>query len=522
MKDSIKYKIAVLIAVPVMYYFLVSGFRTSETNTTPQVIINNPKDFTNCIFNPEYQYVNDSRLYIENNLDKFWDELHFNAIQWYDFGGSEKYGMPGETLNANQIEDYKTVLRQVSNKPLKGFYEKCNFAVPMYGQRLVYEIQGTPDNNDLNYGFVYQTCMQNIYTTDQGRTVLHPRPGIDQPGYLCRNIYENFQHTDLFDFRQNDKGTWYIKPVMKIPTGIQTDLPVVTIQVISFDNDQVKSITISSDDFKDQNGNYNGEYKSEYLPLLDLLQIEGDNATDHLNQGRIDENWNWPTTCHVDFRVLWEGQVEVWFDKMVVDDQIANRLFNPDPGVNYNYYIEQQAREFTNYYSYYTFYTDEICISQIPCIKYVMKRMREVTPEYGTDTPKFCIALSNNLHVKGLRNDNLSYKYFFDSLDVERVQMDIYKFNSSIPNVFPVYDTRIPSGWLKTPIEYNTWLQNILGDRNLFEQYTDGSFVYQLNKIRTDSKQYSPNTLLILVPQLHSWLNSNICILHYLFCSFCN
>jgi hypothetical protein len=47
--------------------------------------------------------------------------------------------------------------------------------------------------------------------------------------------------------------------------------------------------------------------------------------------------------CYVDFKVYWPGQVEVWFDKMVVDDEIADGLFNENKFQNFDEKIFNMA-----------------------------------------------------------------------------------------------------------------------------------------------------------------------------------
>ena len=84
------------------------------------------------------------------------------------------------------------------------------------GQRLIYEVSGDENNRETNFGFCYEYCMPGTYTLDSEKTVLHTVPGINSPGYLCKDIYENLQHSDLFDSGHNDKVNWYIKPVMRI------------------------------------------------------------------------------------------------------------------------------------------------------------------------------------------------------------------------------------------------------------------------------------------------------------------
>lgn len=534
MKIKIIHQIIILIAIPAIYCLLgpalkfyssnVSVLQSKQNGKEPISLpdFKNNKDFTNSIFYEEYGMFADRRpLFPWNNLTLISDSLHFNAINWYNFWGDDVFGRRASLLNDEQIYTYDTVLQQISARHLKGFIEKCNFSYPMYGQRLVYEITPPPGNNSVNYGFCYNTT-RGGYTTDNGRTVLHEVPDKNDTGYICKDIYENFQHSDLFDFRQNDKGKWYIEPVMRIPPGLPDGLTVVTIDVVSFDGNIIKSIPIKTENFKNGKGTYSGEYTNNYSISSDQLVVLGDESPGHLNQGRKDEYWNWdnsgsPACCHVDFRVRWHGKVEVWLEKIIVDDEIARRLFDPDRNNNFDKYIEQQAREFTNQPGYYSFFTDEICISQVPCLKYVIGKMSSTLQGTGAALPKFSIALSNYLHVRGLKNDNLSYKYVFDSLSIEHIQMDSHMFyinpngtGAPIPDVFPQHDPRFPSNWFTSTTNYNNILQNhIFGDKNSAgPDHLEGSFIYQVNRIRNDSRQYSPQTQLIIQPEIQGEMSS--------------
>jgi hypothetical protein len=117
----------------------------------------------------------------------------------------------------------------------------------------------------------------------------------------------------LFDFRQNDKGTWFIKPVMRIPDTTSPSKKVVRIDIISFNGVRVDSIIITADNFKDDNGNYSGNYLEKYFRLTPPhnLQISGDTNTTSLNYGRHERWRNWDDSCYVDFRVFWYGECEV-------------------------------------------------------------------------------------------------------------------------------------------------------------------------------------------------------------------
>jgi hypothetical protein len=502
-------KLSLVVLIPLLYFLIISSFKNEEIGYPP--VDYTPRNFTNCIFNPSYaEYPNIPQWYILNNLDKY-KELNFNAIQWYDAGSTEFGRFEDVNLSNSQINRFKGVLDSIEDKGLLGFYDRVRLSQPCYGQRLVYEVGGQPDNTDLNYGFVYQHCMSQTYTTDQGRTVLHAVPSTNQAGYLSKDIYENIQHSDLFDFQRNERGTWYIKPVMRIPTGLADSTSVVKIEVIPFSGgNPAKTIIIRAGNFKDGNGVYNGNYVDQYrgFSANGGLEIQGDTASGSLNHGRTAENeWeNWPNTCHVDFKVYWYGQAEVWFDNMVVDDRLANELFNPSTQGDYNTRIQEEIQYFTNYGSNYCFYADELTPSEIPCIKYVMNKMREYCA--SNPEPKLSFALTNYLHVHGLRNRELSYKPYFDSLQVDFVQTDCHSFyDGIIPNVLPQYDTRVPSSWFKPSSVYNQWLQ----DYAFGHRYSDpplGYLVSQINKTRSNINQYSDNAKFIMQPQLHAWLFS--------------
>src|SRR5690606_4776710 len=93
-------------------------------------------------------------------------------------------------------------------------------------QRVVYEVAPGNNQTTVNDGFVYKN-MTGIYGIDDGRTVRHatnaPPPGqsATSSGYICRDIYENMQHSDnIGSWTWTDLQTWYLKPMMKIDSNI--------------------------------------------------------------------------------------------------------------------------------------------------------------------------------------------------------------------------------------------------------------------------------------------------------------
>jgi hypothetical protein len=516
MKKRIFTVTAVLFSA-LIYFSSVSAFRTvTKPGSEPPAPVTESTvrdTFTNCILNASFNEINSPKwqlgneLHVARNLQRY-NTLNFNAVHSYDESGSDVYGKADvPVLLESQITNYKNFLDSIKNQGgLYGFFERSFISKYCYGQRLIYEVAQDTGNYTLNYGFVYQNREKGGYTTDQGRTVIHAIPNEfpdnPEPGYIARNIYENLQHSDLFDFRQNDKGTWYIKPVMKIPGNTPPLTQVVRIEVIAFNGQSVRVIDIKAENFT-QTG-----YNEKYIGLNPDLTISGKDEPGALNYGRgSGENWQtWDANCKVDFRVWWYGECEVWFDRMIVDDGTANDLFNPDKVQEIDDRINQEVTNFANHGSLVTFFMDEICISQYPCIKYVVEKMRE-----NTNKPKFSLAVTNYLHVHGLKNDGLDFRIYLDSLKPDFLQDDHHGFSESspkIPDVFLEPDSRIPQEWYANAYDYNINLQNsVIGGKNdAATPNSAGTLVYEIKKIRDCITQYSPSVKFIAQPQIHGLL----------------
>ncbi len=153
---------------------------------------------------------------------------------------------------------------------------------------------------------------------------------------------------------------WHVKPVMKIPAGTPGSKKVVRIEIIPYgSNKPVRSVTIFAENFK-SNNKYSGEYVENYSGLDKQLDVSGDTGVNDLNYGRPDDWMLWENNCNVDFRVFWYGECELWFDKMIVDDDVAYELFNPTRQLGINSRIKQEVENFTGVGGLYSFFTDEV------------------------------------------------------------------------------------------------------------------------------------------------------------------
>ncbi len=469
--------------------------------------------FTNCIFNSSFKEISDywhlgEKLHINSNLERYKD-LNFNAVQIYDDIGNDYYGKPELPLKDVNTKRFRDFLDSIKGGGFYGFIERSRISRFCYGQRLVYKPAPDKNNTTFNYGFVYRKSERGNYETDNGRKVIHAVPnqsyGKSDSGYLCRDIYENLQHTDLFDFRQNDKGMWFIKPVMKIPEGTQASKRVVRIEVVPFaGGNPVKSIIINA-------GNFTGEgYNEIYTGLQTPLTVSGNTNPGELNFGRDDKWWEWEATCKVDFRVFWYGECEVWFEKMIVDDEIADKLFNPALKSENDLSLKQEAENFAGYGGLYSFFVDEVCVSQYPCIKYVFEKLKEYNP-----ASKLSIAVTNYLHVHGLKNDTLSYNIYLEQVKPTFLQDDHHGIlcgETKLPPNINITDKAVPVSWkAKNYEEYNTELQNkVLGGKeDVTAPNAAGSLIYELRKIKDCIDQYSPGTKFIAQPQIHGFIYSD-------------
>jgi hypothetical protein len=485
-------KLLVIISLPLLYFMFVTGFNSIKTVNNPSAAFTiTGRYFFNYVLNTNYS--NNACFWdVDYEPDKkinYFKELNFNGVHHYD-EGSTRIGEFNVQLTGSQINAFNTILTTVHGEPynMKSMFERVNISQLCYAQRLVYEISqygGTTEN----YGFCYKDVMGITYDIDNGRTVLHPVKQINQPGFIAENIYENIQHTDLYFFRpsKQDLDEWYVKPVMRInledfsPTS---DVPVVRIDIIRYDNTLLKSVDIRIRNFRNENFTYDGGYKEIYnfddeYPHVDL--IASGNLTDGLNEGYTG---NSPDNSKVDFKVYWYGYVDVWFDKMIVDDKYANTLFKPAPN-NYDSLIIREVQNFGN--SHDIFFADEILSANAYSIKYVQDKMHE----YNSNS-KLQVALSNYLNIYSHRNDELLSKMVLEIAKPEYVCLDVHNVTwaeitaGGIPvNSFNDLDSRIPDCWKKDNITYNNYLQNIIiGKKDEIAVIRQGSIVWQINQTK--------------------------------------
>jgi len=549
------YKISVLLLLPLLYYVIFTGFSANE-NINSNIELNNlspgpssQKDFVNYILNCDYSdYTGMGGKHMEYFLGDFGqDELHFNGVHIYDADlGTEALGWFEQFIDPNtQLPKVQSLVNGSHSNNLKAVFERSNVSNLCYAQRLVYEVANGNGHIDINDGFCYQTISGIHEVETDGTTAIHACVNPNEcnvqgwvaiPQYICSNIYENFQHTDLPGFRpqERDVWEWHLKPRMKIKQSDFNDpnkqtMPVITIEAYAFNNIGNNNVPIATKtilvrNFSKQGVSYLGDYKEIFYNGLDEINmwIPGD-ETNGLNKGRNNNWWNWETQghadkCHVDFKIYWHGNVDVWFDKLTVDDYRADRMFSPAPN-NYDQFLNAELANFGG--SMDMFFVDELVHSNIPCAKYVVDKVR--ASQYSD--VKITMANTSFLQNLSMKNPSRGFQPFLSAVQPDYFQTDAHEISgwrdeddgefhynyypdnipdNSVDNNVPKDYT--PDGWKATYSDYTNWLQNdIFGNKNT-NTNERGSFIYQLRLARDQVNTYSPGTQFIMQPQLHGFV----------------
>ena len=441
-------------------------------------------------------------------------DLHFNYTLTSDNPhGTDSTGLWGTSLNQDQVDYTNLIINKLAADSINYAMQRVKIELPCYGQRLVYEIQngssylsGT-DISPLNDGFIYQYNVNN-YTVDSSRTVLHMNARSDAAGIIAKDIFENIQHVDFEDFLSftSDRNMWRFKPMMRIKTNDFNDTSntvVIEIRVYNYPGNLVKTILVKVKDFavNGNNTSYNGQYIERYNESTPL-EIFGDT----LAQGQPSDVTAWPAGCKVDFKIYWPGNVDVWFDKLTVDDNIADSLFRGK--IDGEIGQEANAPTLLLLQKNFLYCVDEMSYSNLACIKYVQDKYRALNNAH--DSIKMNFAPNQFMFAKGMKNPDIAINRFFHDIQPVSFNLDIHFIPHKYPNNMtilsgPVYQREIVSAGAE---DYNKALQFNMGDRGTHPyEYTWGSFVHQMAVAKTaaDNNVTSFHSYFTMQPQIQAY-----------------
>ena len=452
-------KVIVSLALPILYFIIASAFKPAEPvkNTEVSKVTSAaslqpptaqiPKDFTHFILNYGFQD-NSNTWDFTQFLPYYKDELHYNGIQLYDYG-ADTTGKFGEPLRSDQIATMNSLITGTKNRGLKCDFQRINISrLCQDGQRIVFEAEG--GNEDYSYS---SRPLGSVPFPDSGRSVIKgcaSCPPSMPAGMLCESVLENLQFAVSSTYSWGITQDWHLKPVMRIDSSIVDNSP--TAPVIAIVTRNFKGIIIDSTVIKARNfahfdqgtGTYiyNGSYKDIFDFSMEALGTDLDilgrrDTVTGLMYGYTRDNVE---ESQIDFKIYWFGQVDVWFDKLVVDNDIANKLFAENN--NFNPFIYDEVNNFGNKLD--MFFVDECVTTNLPCVKYV----NDYIKNRSLTAAPLSYAVSYNLNKYYTLNDNNSYKLYLDTVKPDIIQIDAhaFQFNEASNYFHPGY---IPYNALK-------------------------------------------------------------------------
>ncbi len=361
-----------------------------------------------------------------NNGDEFIIGAYHDALDWnfqnldtalgfniwhyynqYDEIGGKHYPHGWTThdslFSTTYIQDVQGKLSVISSHNMKALMERPKIAYLCYGQRSDYQCEQVSTGDDLWF-YSFQEHVTGDSTTDSGQGVIHCRapgsgPNHDDPGFVVRRLKANTEqsHRDNSNWawRNDSECNWLIKPRIRIDSTIADnpanwDTMVCKIVVIGQSGtDTLKIVDIKVRNFLDGNLDYDGRYLEQYriFPGDDTLIIHGDwvganppeNTWNFVARGEHNPDHDYDN--HADIQVWWYGICDMWIDYVRVDNDIADELLNPNnPNhVRDSLWLLWEAQDIAcnGGDSPWRFYIELFEFNNIPCMKYVNRKLNE-------------------------------------------------------------------------------------------------------------------------------------------------
>ncbi len=344
------------------------------------------------------------------------------------------------------------------------FYRSSKIDRPCFGQRSTYQVE---DNALMitqrpGYGYVITETGQN--ENDSNGRVKCCLVGRDDPNkYIAKQLYENNEQTNVITRqdggimyysdrkRVGDNFRWFVKPRMRIDSALANNsnnenMKVVRVEVYNYDSVLIKSQDIIVRDFL-KNGIYNGNYIEMYnfegaSQNYQLSVLGEDIATDKIDTSAY---YTPRDSSGVDYRVYWYGEVNVWLDYVRLDDEWAHFLFTDPDGtlpITVNKYkfgekIRSEVLALSNQEGFGYFYFDEFYYNSIPCIKEVLRLIKQYNPNTGITVLSPPAGYSGTGQGAGIKNE-LSLLEMYNTLEsaglfTDFVATDVYTIFDDSP-----------------------------------------------------------------------------------------
>jgi hypothetical protein len=414
---------------------------------------------------------------------------------WYN-GIPIPHGWTDEDLlynldSTNYLPTIKAIL-DANGDSIRTIMQRPKLDWLCFGQRSDYQCE---DMNDVDPDFWFYTYKysetgnsitdNSLYSSGQfvrfcNADPVNPGAGA---GYVVRGLRANREQCRIENPWNPGKGDshvkWFVKPRIRIDSTIVDNNPdanVCRIEVLDFEGSTIKNVIIKAEDFQDQYNNYDGRYLDEFIFKDTTKNLEIDSGHIFNPKGGSWSSTN--STCQVDFRVFWYGECDMWIDYVRVEDERANRLLT-GTDQEYELMLRLEAELARHNGSPIRFYIDEFEFNNLPCMKYVSRKLKELS---GISFSVFnWLGGYYSLHVPDWIDNVLSVdhfrQYFIDSVGIKELIIGSYPFKCGdktkptyIPNTLRDLNPPRPVGPFYVAVQpnrYDIWLQGYL-DTNTF------------------------------------------------------
>lgn len=268
-------EVIIFLLIPLVYYFLIGGFK----DISPEIKNNKP-----------YEPLSEIKIdFVNGILSGKYDKVLLN--------------LPARKTLSDTMSIYK-----MAN-----------------AQRIVIYPAITPDYDSASYFF----GTVNGYTerTDNGKEVRYFSSGnyVDNKRNLEKcYAMQNIRGKIPLALKHDTTGSleWYFKPRMKIRTADFSPgdtRPVVALVIYDQSGNRKDSTVIRVRNFSDLNGKYDGSFTEYYLTESEMpghsLRISSEKLFSKNKYDRFDVS------------IFWFGEIDLWFEKLIIDDNMANHLF---------------------------------------------------------------------------------------------------------------------------------------------------------------------------------------------------
>ncbi len=451
------------------------------------------------------------------NYTRLKDSLGLNGWHRYNqwFTGDEINGDTTEIFNR-----VKYRVEQNNTRDLRTVFGRRITDYSAWGQRSDYQCENVTEGQPYWFYSYYNSAtsswIQDI--PDSGQTVKYCKVDTSNPGgdsgYIVQGLKANREQANRFwtPYQADTFSDWYVKPKIRIPTGLSINTKVCRIEILDWDSSVVKSIELTVNEFKDGNQNYNGNYMDEFYfqpNVLSPIKIDSPGLCPGPDSLRK-YFWDWSSTTPLntiktDFRVFWYGQCDMWIDRIRIENEQAVKLFYDDPT---ELFIRSEVQSALLDYDETrpnNFYLEEFEFNTTPCIN----RVREIIEDESQGRLTLITNLNPFLynfavpHHKTNRFTADDFKrYLLVDGGVKKVATTLYFLEGFVdttyresynPNTLPVYSvyptvSYSPANGLlaykETPANYDNWLQTNFDENT----HVDFNFTEVLKLMNTLSK----------------------------------